>query len=243
MISKISIIGTGNIATWFYNTFQSVSIQEFQVQMVSGRDLSNLYTDADLYLFSVKDDVYQEVIEKIPFKMNLAVHTAGSLSHEIFNRVSNHHGVIYPYQTITKNYSSDHSFLVPLCIDGNCSNTISQLLQLGKKISPLVEIIDEDQRKALHLAAVFACNFSNAMFDIGNKILEKNNIDWDFIIPLLEETVNKVKSISPEKAQTGPAKRGDVDLIQTHLESLKGSGFEKIYQEITAYILKKHSNS
>lgn len=99
------------------------------------------------------------------------------------------------------------------------------------------------KEKALHLAAVFACNFSNAMFDIGNKILEKNNIDWDFIIPLLEETVNKVKSISPEKAQTGPAKRGDVDLIQTHLESLKGSGFEKIYQEITAYILKKHSNS
>jgi predicted short-subunit dehydrogenase-like oxidoreductase (DUF2520 family) len=237
MISKISIIGTGNVASWFNHALQKVSKPKFQIQMVSGRDLSKLSEKSDLYIFSLKDDVYEEVLNKITFKMPFAVHTSGSLSIGIFENYADHFGVIYPYQTISKDFIEHATSEVPLCIEADCSHSEKELTQMCDNISPTIYPTDEDQRKALHLAAIFACNFSNAMFSIADQILLRNNITWDVMIPLLEQMVEKVKKMSPAEAQTGPAKRGDIAVIQKHLNKLEGTDLQEIYLMMSAYIM------
>lgn len=237
MISKISIIGTGNVASWFYFALQKVTNQKLRIEMVSGRDLSKLSKKSDLYIFSLKDDVYQEVLDKITFKMAFAVHTSGSHSIGLLHPYADRFGVIYPYQTISKDFVEQATLVVPLCIEADCSYSEKELTQLCENISTKIYPTDEDQRKALHLAAIFACNFSNAMFSIADQILLKNNITWDVLIPLLEQMVEKVKKISPAEAQTGPAKRGDIAVMQKHLNKLEGTDLQEIYLMMSAYIM------
>jgi predicted short-subunit dehydrogenase-like oxidoreductase (DUF2520 family) len=237
MISKISIIGTGNVASWFFHAFQKTTEHELQVQMVSGRDLSKLDKDSDLYLFALKDDVYEEVLKNFTFMMPFAVHTSGSLSIGIFENYADHFGVIYPYQTISKDFISEATSVVPLCIEGDSEYSELELILLSEIITEIVYPTDEAQRNALHLAAIFACNFSNAMFIIADQILQKSNTKWEIMIPLLEQMVEKVTIMAPADAQTGPAKRGDIDLIQKHLHELEGTNLQEIYTIMSAYIM------
>jgi predicted short-subunit dehydrogenase-like oxidoreductase (DUF2520 family) len=240
MILRISIIGTGNVASWFFHALHKISDQELQIQMVSGRDLSELWQDSELYIFSLKDDVYEEVLKNITFQMSFAVHTSGSLSIRIFEKYAHHFGVIYPYQTISMDFIDHATADVPLCIEADCGHSEIDLTLFSENLSTIIYPTDEQQRKALHLAAIFACNFSNAMFTIADQILQKNNLNWDVMIPLLEQTVEKVKIISPADAQTGPAKRGDIDLIQKHLHELEGTNLQEIYTIMSAYIIDQN---
>lgn len=240
MISKISIIGTGNVASWFFYALHKVTDIELQIEMVSGRDLSGLSDDSDLYIFALKDDVYEDVLKKISFKMSFAVHTSGSLSIGILEEYALHFGVIYPYQTISKDFIEQTTFVVPLCIEADCDSSELELTLLSETITTIVYPTDEQQRKALHLAAIFACNFSNAMFTIADQILQNSNTKWEVMIPLLEQMVEKVKKMTPADAQTGPAKRGDIALIQKHLNKLEGTNLQEIYTIMSAYIMDQN---
>ena len=253
MISRFTIVGSGNIASWFAYVIHKNGgkiEQIFSRKLKNAQALASLYQseatdkieclkqDSDVYLFAINDNAYLSVLEMLTFKPQLAVHTAGSVSQHIFDGYAERYGVIYPYQSISKN--ADFSdILVPLCIESSDEETENQLFQLGKVWADDVALIDECQRAYLHLAAVFACNFVNAMYGIGYDILEKENINPNILWPLLENTLNKIKEISPIEAQTGPAMRNEQITMKKHLDLLDDEALKEIYSIISKRIIKQ----
>jgi len=176
--------------------------------------------------------------KELNFKDKLVVHTSGSLPMDVLKEVSSNFGVFYPLQTFSKSRKADFKS-IPICIEANTADNENHLVDLGTSISGNVQHINSEERKILHLAAVFACNFPNYMYTIAEQILARNKLDFNFLKPLIEETAAKVQTIDPHNAQTGPAKRGDKIIMNQHLELLKDSpGFKDIYKLISSEILK-----
>lgn len=248
----IAIIGTGNVAHWVASRLKDS--QEFPVAQVYGRrmdqvralagkvgaqaidDLSELRRDCDLYLFTVKDDAYREVLEKVPFTMPLALHTAGSVSQRVFEGHAREYGVLYPLQTISKNADLE-GLEVPLCVeDDRLGVSCERVWRLATALSDQSRRVGEDQRAVLHLAAVFACNFSNAMASAADEILAANGLDFKMLLPLMRQTLDKLQELSPVEAQTGPAVRGDRAVMNKHIRMLEDERLRNIYREISEYI-------
>lgn len=255
MIKNVALIGTGNVASWLAYRLERADITISQVYSRSAAhaeelalkthaqaivQLQELSPNCDLYIFALSDDCYPELFQSIPFQMKLAVHTGGAVSREVFCGFAHNYGVLYPYQSISKHIDFD-TFQVPLCIDGNNEETTEKLLQFAKKLSPIADKINESQRNTLHIAAVFANNFTNALFDISYQLLKEKEIDWKIITPLIENTAQKVISLSPKSVQTGPAKRRDRNTINHHLKQLNKLEQKKIYQLLTQYIIQNLS--
>ena len=250
---KVTIIGTGNVASWLVFALNRAGIS---IRQIYGRnlqkcqnladscgaeaitDLSKLNESSDLYLFSLKDDAYETVISSIPFRLPMAAITAGSVSQKILSPIADHYGVIYPYQTLTQGIDFTN-IRVPICIEGSDVETEKLLFDFSQKISDNVQYINEEQRKRLHLAAVFASNFSNAMYGIGYDLLEKEGIEPKVMHPLLQNTLDKLQTLSPWQSQTGPARRGDKEVMRKHLKALKKSELQKVYKLLSDYIQKR----
>ena len=250
---SVTIIGAGNVASWLVYALTKAGIP---IQQIYGRnpqkcqnlaascgaeainDLSNLKENSDLYLFSLKDDAYETVISSIPFRLPMAAITAGSVSQEVLSPVTDRYGVVYPYQTLTQ--GTDFSEVeVPLCVEGRDGTTARELFTVAQKISRNVQYVNELQRKRLHLSAVFASNFTNAMYGIGFDLLEQEGLEPKMLLPLLQNTLNKLRMLPPWLSQTGPARRGDTHVMAEHLEALKDSDLQEIYKLISRYIQKK----
>jgi predicted short-subunit dehydrogenase-like oxidoreductase (DUF2520 family) len=247
---KLVILGTGNVATHLFNAF--FKAENVVVVQVYGRNKSALkpfsektqttssfdgLVEADVYLVCVKDDAVKEVISKIPFKDKLIAHTSGSVPLLDFfeNPDSRRDGVFYPLQTFSKETEVDFSE-IPICLEASEEHGYQTLKSLANNISGKTYKISTEQRKSLHLAAVFACNFTNYMYRIGEKICEENKVPFEILHVLIMETAKKATLNSPEKTQTGPAVRGDEKTIEKHLEQLKDSDFKEIYILLTEFI-------
>lgn len=250
---KVSLLGTGNVASWLVFALKRAGIP---IHQIYGRnlqkcqnlasycgaeaidDLSELKENSDLYIFSLKDDAYEAVISSIPFRLSMAAITAGSVSQEILSPIAEKYGVIYPYQTLTQGIDFK-DIEVPLCIEGNTDEAARFLFGIAQKISSNVQYINEKQRKKLHLAAVFASNFSNAMYGIGYDLLEQDGIDPRALLPLLQNTLNKLQTLHPWQSQTGPARRGDTEVMKSHFNLLRNTELQNIYRQLSHYIQKK----
>jgi predicted short-subunit dehydrogenase-like oxidoreductase (DUF2520 family) len=252
---KIVVIGAGNVGTHFANALSKSGhsiIQVYNRTQKSAQDLvnklncsftdnlKNISTDADLYLFALKDDILQSVIAQIPYNNGIWVHTAGSIFVDIFKDYTDNYGVIYPLQTLSKNRETDFAE-IPLFVEGNNKHTENALLCFAKTVSNKVDTADSEKRKYLHLAAVFACNFTNHLYNISTQILDKHNIDWHVLQPLIDETANKLYSISPSEAQTGPAMRNDWNVIERHLSLIENPEIREIYEILSNNIYKNHN--
>lgn len=249
----VTIIGSGNVASWFAYAFHKAGFeigQVFSRHIENAQRLASLYSaqavdslsdlkdGAELYLFSVKDDCLQSLVEQVPFRMNLAAHTAGSVSQQVFKGYAKSFGIVYPYQTISK--ALDFNELqVPLCIEGDSETSALRLKAIAEKLSRQTFLISERQRFVLHLAAVFASNFSNAMYGIAYDILQKNGMDWKIMMPLLENTLQKVHTMSPAEAQTGPARRKDNAVMNKHVEALDNDKWKAIYRLVSEEIMRR----
>ncbi len=249
-IKSVTIVGAGNVASWFAFSLskQPVEIREiYSRSLARAEELANRYgataineiteltPESDLYIFALKDDIYNVVLDQIPFKIPLAVHTSGSLSMQILSPYATRFGVLYPYQTLSLSASFD-GLTVPLCIEGCDGETTSQLERFASSLSEMVSIVEEKDRFTLHLAAVFASNFTNALYGIAYELLQQSQIDWKLIIPLLQYTLDKTKQMEPRISQTGPAKRGDHTIMQFHLEQLNREELKEIYSLLSKYI-------
>ncbi|MCL1850359.1 MAG: DUF2520 domain-containing protein [Bacteroidetes bacterium] len=247
MFTKIAIIGTGNVGTWLFKTIQNQS--NMSVISISGRAMERLPSGFDLYIFALKDDVYETVLQQIPFKMPYAVHTSGSLSQHILAPFAEKYGVVYPYQTILREAVSGEKNLpvfrssglpvsekVPICVEAFDPAFENALFLWAKSMFNVVYKITEKQRFAMHLAAVFACNFTNAMYQIAFQIFTKNNIDWSLILPLLENTLEKAKHNEPRTVQTGPAVRNDISIMEKHCTALQNEELKQLYQLVSKII-------
>jgi len=255
-MEKIVLIGSGNVATQLASIFIEKGLQITQVYSHSLAraealakaincegisDLNKLRKDADLYIIAVKDDAIAEVAANLRLPGKTVVHTSGSIALDTIKSISDQTGVFYPLQSFTKGRKLNWQH-IPVILESIDSETLIALKKLAQRITDSVFEIDSEHRKKLHLAAVFANNFINYLLGDAKEILGED-IPFSILQPLVKETVSKAFDMGIEASQTGPAKRGDLKTIETHLELLKAHpGAEMIYKTITDAIVKKYND-
>ena len=198
----------------------------------------DIVEDADLYVFSLKDAVLQDVIARVKPNNGLWVHTAGSMPISVFEGLTARYGVVYPLQTFSKSREVDFK-KIPFFLEANSSEDEKVLGEVARALSSDVRFLSSEKRKHLHLAAVFACNFTNHMYALAEKILEEQQIPGEVLLPLIDETAAKVHVMSPVRAQTGPAIRYDENVINKHMAMLKDPDMRNLYELISRSIHKE----
>ena len=250
MIKKVVIIGAGNVATHLSKAIKNAGFEILQIVSrteESARALGTLldvqYTcnpaeisaEADLYIVSVKDDAIATALSTFTLpKDAFVVHTAGSVPMDILKEFSSNIGILYPLQTFSK--TKDVNFKeIPVYIEANTQGNTNKLLQFANAFSDRAKEVNSTMRAQVHLAAVFACNFTNNLYAIASDILKKAGLGFEDMLPLIGETTEKIKTLHPRKAQTGPAIRRDSKVIEKQLNALEGRE-KQIYKLITESI-------
>ncbi|MCB2195394.1 MAG: DUF2520 domain-containing protein [Bacteroidetes bacterium] len=227
-----------NIRTIYSKTAQSAKSLASKIDTNFTTTIDDIPKDADLYIIAVKDEVIIDIIRKLQIKNGAVVHTAGSVSMNLFQDIYSTYGVLYPLQTFSVSEDVDFSE-IPIFIEANDQKLENDLLVLAKKISNSVKVMSSEKRTFLHLAAVFACNFSNHMYSIASEIIDQADVSFDVLKPLIKETTRKAIAGNPLDAQTGPALRNDQYVIQKHIEMLNDNeDYEKIYRFVSDSIFK-----
>ena len=234
---NIVFVGAGNVATHLASAcarkgcriVQVYSRTEASAQTLAHglgcpytTDLSEVSPEADLYVVSVKDSALEEVVEALSRYGNpdaLYVHTAGSMPMEVWRGKVSRCGVFYPMQSFSKQRAVDFSE-VPFFVEADSQDGVSRLKKLAGLLGSKVYEASSEQRKYLHIAAVFASNFTNHMYALAARLLGKNQLPFSALLPLIDETARKVHELSPHEAQTGPALRYDENVINHHLQML-----------------------
>jgi predicted short-subunit dehydrogenase-like oxidoreductase (DUF2520 family) len=182
----------------------------------------------DVYIIGIPDDAIEGFSAGLPFTNQLVVHTSGGVAMKVLSS-KNRRGVLYPLQTFSRNKILNLQ-KVPVCIEAEAKTDLQMLQKLGKSISENVVKITSEERAKLHLAAVFVNNFVNYLYTVSEDILKKEKLDFDLLKPLILETAAKIQNMSPNEAQTGPAKRKDTKTIEKHLHLLSESPFKELYK-------------
>ncbi|REH52628.1 putative short-subunit dehydrogenase-like oxidoreductase (DUF2520 family) [Tenacibaculum gallaicum] len=245
---KVAIIGGGNVATHLANAFSKTNevslVQVYarnieQVQHLKGvTSITNsieLLTKADVYIIAVSDDAIGDVSHKIEQKNGLVVHTSGSVAMQSLQNTGRK-GIFYLLQSFSKDKEVNFDE-IPFCLEAENEEDLRLLEDLAKSIGKKIYRINSEQRKRLHVAAVFVNNFTNHMYKIGADICNEYQVPFEVLQPLVKETAQKITKLSPEAAQTGPAKRNDQKTIQNHLALLNAEQ-QEIYKLITKSIQK-----
>ena len=249
---KVVFVGAGNVATHlakelhrnyfdviqvYSRTIESASALAQEVHATPITDIASIDNSADLYIFSLKDSVLEEVVSQISSNNGLWIHTAGSIPMDIFDQHASRYGVLYPFQTFTKGKEVDW-LKVPVFIEANKSEDIDILRNIAQEISGRVAVLSSQDRKYVHLTGVFACNFTNHMYALSKLFLNHVNPPFEVSLPLIDETAAKVHELSPEDAQTGPAVRYDENVINKHLDLIDDENIKQIYKLISENIYK-----
>lgn len=259
-LPTLTLIGAGNVA-WhlasafseagytinciFSRTMESAQLLTSKIahknpSTLATNDLSNILP-ADIYIIAVKDNALAQVTKAWPetCKGGVVLHTAGTLPIDVISQTSQHYGVLYPMQTFSKDKHVDFS-KITCFIEGNDEVAEVAADGIASRVFGNRQKLSSAERRFLHLAAVFACNFTNHMYALAYEILNKHDIAPDCLLPLITETAKKVASISPHAAQTGPAQRGDSLVISKQLEALEDEAeLQSIYRLLTNSILKR----
>lgn len=242
-IRKIAIIGQGNVAYHYQKIMQEKGLV---VEIIPSRqpfDLAKLHRD--LIIIAVKDDAIPTIVDKIAIlnknqKLStIVVHTSGYVETTYLAKITNKYGSLYPLQTLCKGVAIDFS-TVSLCVWANEQDTLLELHNLATKLTKTIYILDDNQRKSLHLAAVFSNNFTNHLFHISKAILDKTNIPFDILFPLIDRTIEAIKKNNPYDIQTGPAIREDYSIMNNHKTQLDKQ-WQDIYKIISESIISEHN--
>lgn len=252
---KVVIVGSGNVATHLSLAMASLegieicqvySPTEAHAQILAERlncdfitDPTQIRKDADVYLFALKDQALETVIRAVPANNGLWLHTSGSMPMQVFAGYTERYGVLYPLQTFSK--SREISFRgIPLFIECHREEDKNCLEELARRLSGKVCELSSEKRCSLHLAAVFACNFTNHIYALAEEILAKEGLSRDYLFPLIDETAAKVHELPAQEAQTGPAIRYDENIINKHLGMLADDpDVQTLYRLLSQSIHKK----
>ena len=250
---KIVLLGTGNLATHLFEAFaqskeanvvqvfgrKNVGLEPFK-KKVATTDNPGELQKADIYICAVSDNAIELVAQYPPNKEAIVVHCSGAVALSALPKEIKR-GVFYPLQSFTKGRQVDFS-KVPVCVEAENQEVLDVLLALGKSISHTCISIDSEQRKALHLAAVFANNFTNHLLHRASTICQEYNLPFSLLKPLITETVAKLDTLSPLEAQTGPARRGDTDTQQKHIKLMNDIQDREIYRILSQAIQDTYGN-
>ena len=251
---SVIIIGAGNVGTHIARRLDG----KVNILQIYSRDIRNavevaqslenkpdaidslceVRAGADMYIVAVKDDVIAEVAAQLPeIGRGVVVHTSGSAPDDALARADLRHGVLYPLQTFSKEKDVDWSEIT--VFTSACDNdALAMADRVGRMLGGKVCRINGEKRSQLHVAAVFACNFVNYMWIKSAEILHACDCDLSVLAPLLKETLGKALSTSPERAQTGPARRGDIHIIDRHTSMLGNDEDAELYRLLSDAIMK-----
>lgn len=251
-MKKVVVIGTGKVASHLTKALLQAGVKVLQVVGRSNESVKRLFDhigttlpyttkktevsqEADLYICSVKDDAITQAVQGITIPENaLLVHTSGSTDAAVLAPFATYYGVLYPMQTFSYGKEVDFS-KIALYIEANNANHLNRLDVFAHTLSPNVKQVDSAMRAKVHLAAVFACNFTNHLYALAQDVLQEVNLPFTDLLPLVDETTQKVHTLSPRMAQTGPAIRRDQHIINKQLDQLQGRT-KSIYQLLTESI-------
>lgn len=257
-INDVIIIGSGNVAhhlaialSHVVNIKQIYSPNkqhaESLANLVEGEctpiDNVDLLQDADAYIISIKDDAIASFMRTVPQRNRNAIwlHTSGSIGRDVFNGFNSRNGVFYPLQTFSKAVALNMKE-VPFFIEGSNPETEELIMELAGYISDNVHHADSELRGKLHIAAVFACNFTNHMYTLAYDLLKENGLPFSVLAPLINETARKITTTIPDKAQTGPAVRGDKGIMEKHISMIHDPFKKELYEMISMDIFKRYNN-
>ena len=259
---QIVFLGSGNLATnlslalkaageeiiqIFSRTQENAQALADKLHCASCTSINEIRTDADVYIFSVKDDALPSLIEQLSQHLNppsgagggdhnpILLHTAGSVPMSVFPETMHYelctmnYGVLYPMQTFSKNRSVNFRE-IPCFVEASDNNTLEEIKGIASKVSDHVLEMSSEKRRKLHLAAVFACNMTNHCYRLAEKVLEEEGIDFSLYLPLIQETANKVNELSPRKAQTGPMVRYDKTIMEAQIALINDERTRQIYR-------------
>lgn len=256
--TEVSFIGSGNLAwhlapaldntdfpvreVYSRNPSHAAALVErlYQAEVKASLDFST--SSSRIFIIAISDDALEDVVQEIILpEDSVLIHTAGSQPLMVLGYAATQNlGVFYPLQTFSKDKTVEFTD-VPVFIEGANPETEKMLRAMGSALSSTVIPIDSYERKALHVAAIFASNFTNHMLLVAQDIMKENSLIYDWLKPLIAEMINKSLSIGPENAQTGPARRGDLEILDKHLEFLQDNPpAAELYKVISQSIIDRY---
>lgn len=213
---KIVILGTGNVATNLVHGFEQ---RDVRVKMHNSRNLTDL-PEADCYIYAVADQALAEVAAQVHAPRALHLHTSGTVPLSVFGEDKPHAGVLYFFQSFSKASLINDWSTIPVFIEGRQIDDLAAIYTLAQTLTSRIFECTQHDRERLHVAGVFANNFTNLMYRISADLLRDTTIPFQVLLPLIDHTAQKIHTILPEEAQTGPAKRGDQDVMAHHMKLL-----------------------
>lgn len=255
---RIVLVGAGGLATnlglalheaghdvlaVFSRTMEHARILAERIGSQPTDDICALPNEADLFIVSVKDAVLTDVVQQLVQgrEEQFFAHTAGSMPLELFQGMARHYGVFYPMQSFSKERRINFSE-VPVFLEASDVQTLTLLKTLSATLTPHVYELSTDERRYLHLAAVFACNFANHCYALSAEILQQHGLPFNVMLPLIDETARKVHHLSPLEAQTGPAIRYDLNVINKQQQLLDDPAMKELYERLSKSIYQ-HATS
>ena len=239
---KIVILGTGNVAV---NLLHAFALKHINAEMVASRRADNgqwLTADgrlpqADCYIYAVADDALREVAAAVDAPRALHLHTSGTIPIDVFGEDKPHAGVLYFFQSFSKSSLIDEWSTIPVFIEGKNIDDVAAIYTLAQTLSDRIYECSQRDRERLHVAGVFANNFSNLMYRMAADILRDTQIPFQALLPLIDQTAAKVHTLSPREAQTGPAIRHDEKIIAHHIDVLKTPEEKEVYRLLSKLII------
>lgn len=250
---RVVLVGAGNVATHLGLALKNAGHEIAQVYSrtsISSSALANLLETesctsldslqaADLFVYSLTDNALEGVLSEMTQTAGIHVHTAASVDLSVFADRFENYGVFYPLQTFSKEKEINFK-QVPVFVEANTAETTAFLKELASALTDKVYVAGSEQRIKLHVAAVFACNFTNYFYTIASEIIEKEGIPFDILKSLIEETASKINFLSPYEAQTGPARRNDTVTMEKHLGMIENENYNMLYRQISQLIADKY---
>ena len=250
-MSKYTLIGAGNAATAIgyallaagHECCEVYSRTEANAKLLAERlgcvytaDITQVGQQADIYLIAAKDDAIERIGSELRVGDSIVAHTSGICSKELLENVSPNYGIFYPNVSMTKDTRVDIKEVLIL-IEGSNEQTVQGLEALASTVSNNVKVVAEKQRQALHIAAVFANNFTNHLYIIAEDILQREGLDFSVLRPLIMQHLSNLQKVSPAILQTGPSTRGDTNAMGQHLKLLKqNTALAQLYTELSKRI-------
>ena len=244
---NIVLIGQGNVATNLHHAF---ALKGLRTRMVSSREGLDSLPVADVYIYAVRDEALPQVVQRIAeesqkpanthLRTALHLHTSGTMPISVFGNALPHAGIMYFFQTFSKAKLIDDFSQIPVFVEGKQIDDLSAIFTLAQTLTPRVYEASQHDRERLHVAGVFANNFTNHMYAIAADILKDTHIPFQVLLPLIDQTAEKIRHLSPHDAQTGPAKRRDEQVMNHHLSLLNTPEQKQLYTLISQMIMQNH---
>lgn len=215
---RIVILGAGNVGTNLHHAFEQKGIR---VLLHSSRDLTDLPM-ADCYIYTVADHALESVVAQVHAPQALHLHTSGSMPIEVFGADKPHAGVLYFFQSFSREVLIDDWSDIPCFIEGRNIDDVAAIYSLAQNLTNRIYECTQHDRERLHIAGIFANNFTNLMYRMAADVLKDTQIPFEALLPLIDKTAAKVHTMAPKAAQTGPAQRDDARLVMYHAQLLRG---------------------